>query len=113
MWSGSLIRERSVEEETIIIKSKQEMPCKSCKHNGRRVECNNLHCFGDKLKFPGYEPYNQTYDYQKFYDKDAEAYAKLIVRERIITRHRFPMDNFNHDTIREDAYKDIKLEDLV
>lgn len=53
---SSLIRERSVEEETIIIKSKQEMPCKSCKHNGKRVECNNLHCFGDKLKFPGYEP---------------------------------------------------------
>ena len=44
---------------------------------------------------------------------EGEAYAKLIVRERIITRHRFPMDNFNHDAIREDAYKDIKLEDLV
>ena len=113
MWSGSLIRERTVEEETVIIKSKQEKPCKSCKHNSRSVECCNLHCSGDKLKLPGYEPYNQTYDYQKFYDKDAEVYAKLIVRERIITRHRFPMDNFNHDTIREDAYKDIKLEDLV
>ena len=46
-------------------------------------------------------------------EANAEAYAKLIVRERIITRHRFPMDNFEHDIIREDAYKDIKLEDLV
>lgn len=108
-----ILRERSVEEETVIIKSKQESPCKSCNHNGKKVECYHRHCLGEKSKFPGYEPYNQTYDYQKFYDKDAEAYAKLIVRERIITRHRFPMDNFNHDTIREDAYKDIKLEDLV
>lgn len=50
------------------------------------------------------------------YDKDSyviRLIAKLIVRERIITRHRFPMDDFEHDLISEDAYKNIKLEDLV
>lgn len=103
--------ERSVEEEMIIIKSKQKSPCLSCKYSNKRSYCRS-HCVG-RLNNPGYKPHNQTYDYQKFYDKDAEAYAKLIVRERIITRHRFPMDDFEHDLISEDAYKNIKLEDLV
>lgn len=110
---SDLFLERSVEEETIIIESKQKSPCLSCKHSGKKSD---EYCYRrciDKPNSPGYEPHNQTYDYRKFYDKDAEAYAKLIVRERIITRHRFPMDNFEHDIIREDAYKDIKLEDLV
>ena len=108
---SDLFLERSVEEETIIIKNKQKSPCLSCKYNGKVSYCRS-HCH-PWLNSPGYEPHNQTYDYQKFYDQDAEAYAKLIVRERIITRHRFPMDNFEHDIIREDAYKDIKLDDLI
>lgn len=110
---SNLFLERSVEDETVIIEGKQKSPCFSCRHSSKK---NDDYCYSrcvGKPDCPGYEPHNQTYDYRKFYDKEASDYAKLIVRERIITRHRFPMDNFEYDIIPEDAYKDIKLEDLV
>ena len=105
--------ERTVEQETEIIERYQKNPCLCCRFQGKSHDnwCDE-HCIGKK-NYAGYVPKNLTYDYRNFREVEADAYAKLIVRERKVTRHRFPLDNFEHDIIPETAYEDISMEDLV
>ena len=74
---SDLFLERTVEEETIIIESKQKSPCLSCKHSGKK---HDEYCYSrcvDKPNFPGYEPHNQTYDYRKR-QADQKLYEKVV-----------------------------------
>ena len=105
--------ERTVDEETKIIESYQKNPCLCCRlQHIRNDDWCDEHCVG-KSDHAGYIPRNLTYDWRNFRDEEAETYAKLIVRERKVTRHRFPLDNFYSDLIPDTAYEDISMEDLV